>query len=51
MTPIYALIENLVNVIDLFVPVVCEMDSTSFSITNVQGCNLCHIRHYFLLLI
>jgi hypothetical protein len=45
---IYALIGHTECVIDLFVPVVWEMDSTSFSNINVYGCNLCHIRHYFL---
>ena len=32
----------------IFVPVVWEMGSTGFSNTNVQGCNLCHLWHYFI---
>jgi hypothetical protein len=47
ITKIYVPIEQPVSVIDLFVTVDWEMNSTVFSKTNVCGCNLCHIRHYF----
>ena len=47
ITQIQALIEQSVRVINLFVPVGWEMDSTVFCKTNVCGCNSCHIRHYF----